>query len=79
MAATRRAATTAAILQERRCTMLDFVNRLYARLTVRAEEEGQGMVEYGLIIALVAIVVIAALVILGPKIAEIFNKASASL
>ncbi len=58
--------------------MLDLINRLYARLTVR-DEEGQGMVEYGLIIALVAIVVIAALVILGPKVANIFNKASASL
>ena len=32
------------------------------------DEEGQGMVEYGLIIALIAIVVIAALVLLGPKI-----------
>ncbi|MBQ9820448.1 MAG: Flp family type IVb pilin, partial [Bacteroidales bacterium] len=32
------------------------------------DEEGQGMVEYGLIIALIAIVVIVALVLLGPKI-----------
>ena len=36
--------------------MLDLINRLYARLAAR-DEEGQGMVEYGLIIALVAIVV----------------------
>ena len=36
-------------------------------------EKGQGMVEYGLIIALVAVVVIAALVILGPKIATLFT------
>jgi len=36
-------------------------------------EEGQGMVEYGLIIALIAIVVIAALVLLGPKIKAIFD------
>ena len=59
--------------------MMDLINRAYVNLTVRDEEEGQGMVEYGLIIALVAIVVIAALVILGPKIATIFNTASASL
>ena len=59
--------------------MMDLINRAYVNLTVRDEEEGQGMVEYGLIIALVAIVVIAALVILGPKIALIFNKASNSL
>ena len=38
------------------------------------DEEGQGMVEYGLIIALIAIVVIAALVLLGPKIRDIFNR-----
>ena len=37
------------------------------------------MVEYGLIIALVAIVAMAALLILGPKIATIFNTASNSL
>ncbi len=59
--------------------MRDSLNRAYARLTVRGEEEGQGMVEYGLIIALVAIVVIAALIILGPKIGNIFNQAGNSL
>ena len=32
------------------------------------------MVEYGLIIALIAIVVIAALVLLGPKIRDIFTR-----
>jgi len=54
--------------------MRDFIDRAYIRMAVR-DEEGQGMVEYGLIIALVAIVVIAALLILGPKIANIFNAA----
>ena len=38
------------------------------------DEEGQGMVEYGLIIALIAIVVIVALVLLGPKIRDIFQR-----
>lgn len=64
--------------EERRCAVRDLVDRAYARLTVR-DEEGQGMVEYGLIIALVAIVVIAALVILGPKIGNIFNQAGNKL
>ena len=40
------------------------------------DEEGQAMVEYGLIIALIAIVVIGALIILGPKIAKLFDKAA---
>ena len=39
-------------------------------------EEGQGMVEYGLIIALVAIVVIGALIAVGGSITGIFGKAS---
>ena len=43
------------------------------------EESGQGMVEYALIIALVSIAAIAALLILGPKIATMFNKASDNL
>ncbi len=43
------------------------------------DEEGQGMVEYGLIIALIAIVVIVALVALGPKIREIFDKTNDAL
>ena len=43
------------------------------------DEEGQGMVEYGLIIALIAIVVIVALVALGPKIRDIFDKTNDAL
>ena len=43
------------------------------------DEEGQGMVEYGLIIALIAIVVIVALVALGPKIRDIFDKTNDSI
>ncbi len=39
-------------------------------------EEGQGLVEYGLIIFLVAIVVIAILVLLGPQIGAIFSNVS---
>jgi pilus assembly protein Flp/PilA len=54
---------------------------LYASLQARlaAHEEGQGMVEYGLIIAAVAIAVIIAIFALGPKIASMFDTAGASL
>lgn len=50
---------------------------LQARLEER--ERGQGMVEYGLIIAAVAIAVLVALFALGPKIASMFQSTSASL
>lgn len=43
------------------------------------DEEGQGMTEYGLIIALVAIVVIGALVALSGSLNTIFGKASTEL
>lgn len=37
-------------------------------------EEGQTMIEYALLVALIAIVVIAALTILGPQIGNKFNS-----
>ena len=37
------------------------------------KERGQGMVEYALILVLVAVVVIAALTIMGPVIGNIFS------
>ena len=42
-------------------------------------EEGQGMVEYGLIIALVAVVVIGAIVALSGGITSTFNEAKDNL
>ena len=47
--------------------------------TFLKSEKGQGMVEYGLIIALVAIVVIAAIVLLGGNLTGIFNKTANTL
>ncbi len=43
------------------------------------KEKGQGLVEYALILVLVAIVVIAALMILGPIIGNVFSKLNTSL
>jgi pilus assembly protein Flp/PilA len=42
-------------------------------------DRGQGLVEYALIIALVAVVVIGTLVLLGPQIASIFHNLNSSL
>lgn len=43
---------------------------------MKNEESGQGMVEYGLIIGLIAAVIIGALAILGPKITTMFTNLS---
>ena len=43
------------------------------------KEKGQGLVEYALILVLVAIVVIAALTILGPLVGNIFSSINSGL
>ena len=42
-------------------------------------EEGQGLVEYALILVLVAIVVIAILLVLGPAIGNVFSNIDANV
>ena len=49
------------------------------RFLSMGQSRGQGMLEYALIIALVAVVVIAALVLLGPQIGGIFNQVNNNL
>jgi pilus assembly protein Flp/PilA len=55
-----------------------FIGNLLAQLR-RDDEEGQTLVEYGLLLALIAIVVIAALVVLGPIVSGIFDTVGDSL
>ncbi len=43
------------------------------------EEEGQTLVEYGLLVSLIALVVIAVLTVLGRKVQTVFNTATNSL
>ena len=42
-------------------------------------EEGQGLVEYALILVLVAVVVIAVLMLLGPAIGDVFSQIMSAL
>ena len=42
-------------------------------------ERGQGLVEYALILVLVAVVVIAVMIILGPIIGNVFSKVNSGL
>jgi pilus assembly protein Flp/PilA len=49
-----------------------------ARIELR-REEGQTMTEYGVLLALIAVVVIAALLVLGPKIKNIFTYIGSQL
>ena len=42
-------------------------------------EDGQSMTEYGVLLALIAVVVIVALLFLGPKIAAVFSNVGSKL
>lgn len=43
------------------------------------DEEGQGMVEYGLILALIAVVVIAALTLIGQNLQAKYNQVNQAI
>lgn len=48
-------------------------------MLLAAKEKGQGLVEYALILVLVAVVVIAVLTVLGPLIGNVFTKVNQEL
>lgn len=51
----------------------------WVRSSIPDREAGQGLVEYGLILAGVSIAALVALFALGPQITSLFNTVSASL
>ena len=51
----------------------NFISTLLARFQ-STDEEGQTLVEYGLLLALIAIIVIVALLFLGPLVSNIFSN-----
>ena len=56
----------------------DFISTLLARFQSE-DEEGQTLVEYGLLLALIAIIVIVALLFLGPIVSQIFQNVGDNL
>jgi pilus assembly protein Flp/PilA len=54
------------------------LRKVAAIQTRRDDEEGQGLAEYGLILALIAVVAIGALRLLGTNITGIFNTINTS-
>jgi len=60
--------------------MLSIFSKLQVMLA-RAfdEEEGQGLTEYALILALIAVIAIAALTLLGNKVTDVLNTAASSI
>lgn len=56
----------------------DFISTLLAQFQ-REDEEGQTLVEYGLLLALIAIIVIVALLFLGPIVSQIFSNVAENL
>ena len=56
-------------------------NALYLRVTelVRRDEDGQGLAEYALILALIAIVAIIALIFLGGQVSKILSTVGNSV
>lgn len=60
--------------------MQEFINRLTRTwLSFRESEEGQGLVEYALIIALVAILLVGALTLLQGQLSTVFSNITGSL
>ena len=56
----------------------DFISNLLARFQSE-DEDGQTLVEYGLLLALIAIIIIVALIFLGPIISQLFQNVGTTL
>jgi pilus assembly protein Flp/PilA len=50
-----------------------------AKTRLSSSEKGATMVEYGIMVAFIAIVVMAAVILLGPKVADLFTEVSTAL
>lgn len=57
--------------------MFQFISTLFS--LTRRDEEGQTLVEYGLLLALIAIIVIVALLFLGPIVSQLFSNVAENM
>jgi pilus assembly protein Flp/PilA len=64
-------------MERRYLKNMSFINSLIASL--RSEEDGQGLAEYALILALIAIVAIIALIFLGGQVSKILSNVGNSV
>jgi pilus assembly protein Flp/PilA len=58
-------------------TLTSVFHTVHTRIT--SDEKGATMVEYGIMVAFIAVLVMAAVIILGPQIAGLFTSVSAAL
>jgi pilus assembly protein Flp/PilA len=58
--------------------MFEFVRQYLDYLAIK-HEKGQGLVEYALIVVLIAVVSIAILTTLGSSVSSVFSRANAAL
>jgi pilus assembly protein Flp/PilA len=60
---------------------MDFIKEfsMHSSFSFNSKRKGQGLVEYALILVLVGIVVVAALMLLGPVIGNVFSQINSSL
>ncbi len=56
-----------------------YISHLVSKVWKSEDEEGQTLVEYGLLLALIAIIVIVALLFLGPIVSRIFQNVGSNL
>jgi pilus assembly protein Flp/PilA len=59
--------------------MTKAIAKLQTSMTTRRSEEGATAVEYGLMVALIAIVIIAAVILLGGKLSSLFTQVAGSI
>jgi len=59
--------------------MIDYLRMMIDAQKAKMDERGASAVEYGLLIGLIAVAIIAVLILLGPKLAGLFTEVDNNL